>query len=74
MTLNRRNVSPAIKRLNSLPQTKQVFAVGGAFQSCMLVWVLKDGARHTLSTEEQVSHAVNPDIPTIDYEVAPFRH
>lgn len=59
MTLNRRNVGPAIKRLNALPQTKQVFAVGGQFQSCVLVWVLKDGARHNLSTEEQVNHAMS---------------
>jgi len=59
MTLNKRNVGPAIKRLTALPQTKQVFVVGGKFQSCMLVWVLKDGARHNLGTEEQVNHAVS---------------
>ncbi len=59
MMLNARNTSAAVKRLNSLPQTKQVFAVGGSARSCLLMWVLKDGARHTLSTEEQVNHAVS---------------
>ncbi len=71
MTLNRGNVGPAIKRLNALPQTKQVFAVGGQFRSCVLVWVLNDGARHNLSTQEEVNHAVNPDIPTLGYELTP---
>jgi hypothetical protein len=71
MTLNRRNAGAAIQRLNALPQTKHVFAVGGPYQSCVLVWVLHDGARHNLSTEEQVIHAVNPDIPTMDYGLNP---
>ncbi len=57
--LNRRSAGAAIQRLHALPQTKQVFAVAGWSRSCLLVWVLKDGARHTLSTEEQVTHAVN---------------
>jgi len=37
-----------------------------------LVWMLNDGARHNLSTQEQVNHAVNPDIPTVDYELSPI--
>ena len=58
MTLNRQNAGAAIQRLNALPQTKRVFAVGGPSRSCVLVWVLHDGARHNLSTEEQVHHAL----------------
>jgi len=57
MMLNVRNARTAVKRLNAMPHTTHVFAVAGASRSCMLVWVLKDGARHTLSTEEQVTHA-----------------
>jgi len=59
MMLNVCNASAAVKRLNAMPQTKQVFAVAGSSRSCLLVWVLKDGARHTLSTVEQVNHAVS---------------
>lgn len=71
MQLTRRNAGEAIQRLNALPQTKHVFAVGGRSHSCVLVWVQKDGARHNLSTLEQVMHAVNPAMSPSDYELAP---
>ncbi len=48
----------AAQDLYRLPQTQRVMILSGRRQKYTLVWVLNDGARHNLSTQEQVNHAM----------------
>ena len=59
MMLDNSAALAAFQRLHSLPQTKQVFVLSGAHRKYVLVWVLKDGSRRNLSTDEQVLHALS---------------
>jgi hypothetical protein len=49
----------AVQRLHGLPQTKQVFVLSGPHRKYVLVWVLKDGTRRNLSTDEEVLQALS---------------
>jgi hypothetical protein len=49
----------AVQRLHGLAQTKQVFVLSGQNRKYVLVWVLKDGSRRNLSTDEEVLHALS---------------
>ena len=58
MTLDRLHVVQAVQRFQLMPQTDRVFIVPGPHKTYMVLWVLKSGARHHLSTQEQVFHAL----------------
>jgi hypothetical protein len=59
MMLDNSAALAAVQRLHGLPQTKQVFVLSGPHRRYVLVWVLKDGSRRNLSTDEQVLHALS---------------
>jgi hypothetical protein len=59
MMLDNSAALAAVQRLYGLPQTKHVFVLSGRHRKYVLVWVLQNGARHHLSTDEQVLYALS---------------
>jgi len=59
MLLDNAAARAAAQDLYRLPQTQRVMMLSGRSHKYMLVWVLNDGARHHLSTQEQVNHAMS---------------
>ena len=59
MLLDNAAALAAAQDLYRLPQTKRVMILSGRGHRYTLVWMLNDGARHNLSTQEQVNHAMD---------------
>lgn len=59
MMLNAVDARAAFQRLYQLSQTEQVYICASQYDKYKLVWVLKDGTRHTLRSQEQVVNALH---------------